>query len=314
MSQNSKIEWCHHTFNPWWGCAKVSAGCQNCYAESFARRFGVGWGVKGKRRPASAEVWEQPRRWNAAAAKKGKRARVFCSSMADVFEDRPELVPWRKTLWYIIKATPYLDWLLLTKRPENIRKMLPEKWGNGWANVWLGTSAEDQKTLEERMPPLLKVPAVVHFLSAEPLLGPLDITSIPFTVSGYLEPPHHDVLDWVIVGGESGHGARPMHPKWATSLRDQSEALGIAFFFKQWGEWHPVVFDPGDDEIGITPAGQTDPETKPRATFDFVDGESMERLGKRVAGRMLDGVEWNEFPQTPMNTGSGKHLEKLAPV
>jgi len=287
MSRNSKIEWTDHTFNPWWGCQKVSAGCKNCYAESFANRFGVGWGEKEKRRPASVDVWEQPSRWNKAAARAGTRARVFCSSMADVFEDRPELKPLRSMLWAIVRATPALDWLVLTKRPENIRKMLPEKWGDGWPNVWLGTSAEDQKTLELRMPHLIHVPAVVHFLSAEPLLGPLDITSIPWTVSGYEKEPQNDVLNWVICGGESGHSARPMHPAWATSLRDQCQTAGIPFFFKQWGEWLPSSqYRDGDLE-----------RFHEKAQHSFNADTHCFWVGKHNAGRLLDGREWNGFPE-----------------
>jgi len=138
-----------------------------------------------------------------------------------VFEDRPDLIPEREKLWKLIEATPWLDWLLLTKRPENILSMLPEAWGEGWGNVWLGTSTEDQENWDKRLPHLMAVPAVVHFVSAEPLLGPIDL--------GVHRP------EWIITGGESGPLSREVRLDWVREIRDQSEAAGIAFFHKQWG-------------------------------------------------------------------------------
>src|SRR5690348_736847 len=192
MGEGTKIQWTDHSFNPWWGCTRVSPGCEHCYAEAFAKRTGLGWGVAAERRFFGDKHWNEPRRWNAAAEKEGRRHRVFCASMADVFEDRPELAPWRERLWDLIDETPWLDWQLLTKRPENVNRLVTPAWHTGaWPeNVWLGTTVEDQRRAEERIPELLNCAAKVRFLSCEPLLGPVDLDL--------------DGIQWVIVGGESG--------------------------------------------------------------------------------------------------------------
>lgn len=212
-----------YTFNPWWGCQRVSPGCERCYAETFAHRYGFEvWGPAKttQRRVMSEKYWAQPLRWNSAAEQAGTRARVFCASMTDVFEDHPQVVPLRARLWERIEQTPYLDWLLLTKRPQHLQTMLPAAWLiHPRPNVWLGTSTENQEYFDTRIELLLNTPAVMHFLSCEPLLGPIDI-------GGYRP-------SWLIIGGESGHGARPTHPAWARSLRDQAQRAGIAYFFKQ---------------------------------------------------------------------------------
>jgi len=348
MAENSKIEWTHHTFNPWRGCTKVSPGCANCYAETLSGRnpktLGV-WGPNGTRVVASETMWREPLKWDAKAA--GERHRVFCASLADVFEDwqgpmnrgltddghpavlwhrddigicdsgqttvnmsrgerHATMADVRRRLFRLPTATPNLDWLFLTKRPENIARMMPDakcplcKGKGGWEtgaysgdcrcgnglvirpNVWLGVSVENQEQADKRIPILLKTPAAVRFLSMEPLLGPVDLhlripadTSQP-KISGILSGIH-----WVIVGGESGHGARPMHPDWVRSIRDQCQAAGVPFFFKQWGEWihaHPA-------ELHLSPAPLVDWE-----------GLKMQRVGKRAAGRLLDGREWSEIP------------------
>lgn len=220
--KNSKIEWTHHTFNPWWGCTKVSAGCKNCYACGTAKRRGQNvWGLHASRRFFGAKHWQEPARWNQEAKEAGERRRVFCASMGDVFEDRSDLIPEREKLWKLIADTPSLDWLLLTKRPQNIAEMLPESWGEGWGNVWLGTSAEDQANWSERLPHLMAVPAVVHFVSAEPLLGPIDL--------GVHRP------EWIITGGESGPSSREIRLGWVREIRDECKTSSIAFFHKQWG-------------------------------------------------------------------------------
>lgn len=230
--QNSKIAWTDHTFNPWWGCVRVSPGCEHCYAETFSKRVGREnlWGVQGQRRAMSASYWKQPGKWNNAALMAGDRARVFCASMADVFEDREDLIEPRERLFELIKATTYLDWLLLTKRPQNIKRMLPMTWSadsedGGWMpdNVWLLTTTEDQLRFGQRVPHLVSVPAVIHGLSVEPMLGPVDLYK------------HQGDIDWVICGGESGPGARPMDLAWARELRDQCRAYHIPFFMKQMG-------------------------------------------------------------------------------
>lgn len=221
MGLNSSIEWTTHTFNPWWGCTKVSDGCRHCYAETLSNRYGHNvWGAGQPRRLMSDNHWREPVKWDTAAAAAGTRAQVFCASMADVFD--PEAPSGqRDRLWNIIRETPHLDWQVLTKRPELIRINLPADWGNGWHNVWLGTSVEDHRVVN-RIGHLVEVPAVVRFLSLEPLIGPL--TNLP--LAG---------IDWAIVGGESGPGSRPMDVEWVRDIHQQCQAAHVRFFFKQWG-------------------------------------------------------------------------------
>jgi protein gp37 len=224
MAEFSKIEWTDHTFNPWIGCQKVSPGCDHCYAETMMdhRFHKVQWGPHGNRVRTSVTNWGQPFKWARDAASRGKSARVFCASLADVFDNKIDRV-WRTDLFDLIRMTPELDWLLLTKRPENIRKMLPGDWKAGYGNVWLGTTAEDQKHYDHRWPILRAIPAKVHFISYEPALGPLQIES---ESSG-------DHPDWIICGGESGTGARYMKSKWARNLMNECQRLDVSFFMKQ---------------------------------------------------------------------------------
>ncbi len=280
--KNSTIEWTRHTFNPWWGCSKVSPGCENCYAEAFAKRYGHNvWGPSSERRHLSEAYWKQPAAWNAEANRGGFRSRVFCASMADLFEDRRDLDATREQLWGIIETTPYLDWLLLTKRPEHVGGLVP--WTTDWPeNVWLGTTAENQHCLDQRMPALTALEAKVLFLSCEPLLGPIDFSRwIDGANSG-----KHRQIDWVIAGGESGHHARPMHPEWLASLRDQCVDANIKFHFKQWGNWRPVSSD----------------QVNGRATRQLLTASgqpfTVANLGKKAAGRLLQGRTWDEFPGT----------------
>ena len=275
MGKNSDIEWTHHTFNPWWGCAKVSPACENCYAEAWAKRVGSAvWGVRAPRRFFSDEHWRDPLKWNEQCRKRGIRARVFCASMADVFENRRDLDSTRARLWDLIEATPHLDWLLLTKRPEAVTKLA--RWGAEWpANVWLGTTVENQEWADKRIPHLLAVPAKVRFLSCEPLLGSVDLSA--FAKKGRKSPIH-----WIIAGGESGAKARPMNPDWARSLRDFATKRAIAFHFKQWGHWAPVEI------TAETPAVKT----------ILLSGCRMLAMGKHAAGRELDGMVYDGFPMS----------------
>lgn len=228
--KDTKIAWTHSTFNPWWGCEKVSPGCANCYAEAFARRTGHGvWGKASPRRFFGDAHWAEPLKWNRDAEKAGERRRVFCASMADVFEDRPDLMGHRARLAYLIGRTPNLSWLLLTKRPENIARL----WITDVVppNVWLGTTTEDQERADLRIPYLLAVPAAVRFLSVEPLLGPVDIFR-------WIHPCQRAVLtgiDWVIVGGESGPKARPCDVAWIRGVVEQCREAGVPAFVKQFG-------------------------------------------------------------------------------
>lgn len=350
--ENSKIEWTTHTFNPWEGCAKVSPGCKNCYANSqhqlhhssLKAQQGTCWGVNAPRLGKSEDNWKKPLRWNRAAEAAGVRARVFCASMADVFEPQSEIsaaysgqtaeVPCgngktrtvrfvnlqneRLRLLRLIMATPHLDWLLLTKRPETIRPILQglvmslaivntganqrpiEDWpvaerdlvrwlsawlkGNPPANVWLGTSVENQEQADKRIVALAGVPAAVRFLSCEPLLEAVDLTRWANIFR----------IDWVIVGGESGHGARPMASQWALSLRDQCQAAGVAFFFKQWGEY----LEHGQ-ACQMYKAQNRSLPIIARLELPMVEleGETLWRYGKHAAGRLLDGRTWDELPQ-----------------
>lgn len=183
MGKETGITWTDHTFNPWIGCVKVSAGCQYCYAQhdTFPRMMrsrGIElWGVNGARHVTSDSYWKQPLAWNKAAERDGVRRKVFCASLADVFEARDDLGEPRIRLWRLIEQTPALDWLLLTKRPENVMDFVPELWKHGgWPSyVWLGASAENQENANKRIPILLKTPAPIKFLSCEPLLGPIDL-------------------------------------------------------------------------------------------------------------------------------------------
>ena len=270
MAKNSRIEWTTHTFNPWWGCVKVSPACKHCYAEAWAKRVGSRvWGVNAERRFFGEKHWAEPTKWDATAAAAGERPRVFCASMADVFEDRRDLDTARTQLWELIETTPNLDWLLLTKRPELVQKMTP--WGKCWPkNIWLGTTIEDQEWAEERLPYLAEIHAAVRFISAEPLLGPL-------TISPWLG----EHIDWVITGGESGPKARPSSPSWFLDLLNQCMAAEVPFHFKQWGDWAP---------------GQGLNLAKARASR-AADGTMMLRVGKKAAGRVLDGAIWDGLPK-----------------
>jgi len=313
VSANSKIEWTDHTFNPWIGCTKVSPGCEHCYAEARDQRFakGVHWGKGAPRQRTSAANGKQPLAWDREAryaqtcvisGDPSFRPRVFCASLADWLDDEVP-VEWLADLLELIRGTPHLDWLLLTKRPENWRRRLqavtdvcgdkfngPDpfspayEWliGDAPANVWIGTTVEDQPRAAQRIPHLLDIPARVRFLSCEPLLGWVDFEP----VLGVLSDRDRDAagIDWVICGGESGPAARPMHPDWARSLRDQCAAAGVPFFFKQWGEWQQVM---------------SQQEVRERASGNFKTlpaGSAFVRVGKKAAGRLLDGREWNEFP------------------
>lgn len=229
MAENSKIEWTDHTFNPWIGCQKVSPGCDHCYAESLAKRYGwVEWGPHGERKRTSAANWKKPPQWDRAARAAGKRPRVFCASLADVFDNQvPE--HWRIDLFDLIGNTENLDWLLLTKRPENIAKMLPTNWNVAdWSNVWLGTTCEDQFAYDRRWPILREIPAAVRFISYEPAIGPLRL------------PLDAVYPDWLICGGESGPGARMMEPWWADRIKSDCKVEGVRFFMKQMTGKKPI--------------------------------------------------------------------------
>ncbi|WP_313534345.1 phage Gp37/Gp68 family protein [Sphingomonas sp.] len=333
MAENTKIEWAHHTFNPWIGCTKVGPGCDHCYAEALATaRLGAVWGNEGERRRTAPSTWKQPRRWNNRAAASGVRERVFCASLADVFDNRADPAV-RAELFQLIRETPQLDWLLVTKRIGNAAAMA-EAAGGMPDNVWLGATIVNQAEADRDIPTLLATPASVRFLSMEPLLGPVDLEiawegenalysecwgECVWCVNGH--PPLHNCaknrqseadwmkarsgLDWIIVGGESGPGARPMHPDWVRQLQRQCEDAGVPFLFKQWGEWRASYRHPAEtpgkfammacDQGGWTHTNAVMLDHYPRR-FSAFGSVVLERVGKATAGRKLDGVEHTAFP------------------
>ncbi|MGH2505848.1 MAG: DUF5131 family protein [Ktedonobacteraceae bacterium] len=237
MAKATEIQWVNrflpngqiirgHTFNPWWGCMKVSEECKHCYAQDIATHYGFKstWGpaATSSRRFFGDKHWAEPLTWNRQAEHDGHRHSVFCASMADIYEDNPTLEEARVRLWNITRTTPMLNWLILTKRPENILAMSP--WGTNWPNnIWIGISVGLQSRAEERIPHLLQVPAAVHFLSCEPLISQVDLS------------PWISDLQWVICGGESGTEARPMNLDWARLLRQQCFEANVPYYFKQIG-------------------------------------------------------------------------------
>lgn len=298
MADKTGIQWTDATFNPWWGCEKISPACAHCYAERDAttyRQNGL-WGPGSARRFFSEKHWGEPLKWNKRAAAAGKPFLVFCASMADVFEDRRDLDGPRSALFDLIEQTPALTWQLLTKRPENITRLAPESWRQAWPrNAWALTTVENQEQAEKRIPELLRVPSIIHGISAEPLLGRMQLK--PEWIE--LEPQAFGNgvktfprVDWVIVGGESGPDARPMHPVWARDLRDQCQAADVSFFFKQWGEWAPL----DGEEWARRGLGDVEPGGK----------FPMRRIGKANAGRKLFGREWSQFPLTAKNAEATK--------
>jgi protein gp37 len=309
VSENTNIEWADHTFNPWEGCQKVGPGCDHCYAETRNARFAggkaVNWGPGAPRRRTSAANWRKPLAWNAAHpefyAAHGHRQRVFCASLADVFDNTVD-PQWRADLADLIQATRNLDWLLLTKRIGNAGDMLGEMFLEGVPdNVLLGATIVNQEEAQRDIPKLLRVAVGRRFLSMEPLLGPVDFfqCSAAWSAAGYapwLNRPILGGIDWVIVGGESGAGARPMHPTWARFVRDQCAAAGVPFLFKQHGEWAPA--QDGRSVLGktLTVQGATPFTDRPK-WHRFDDGQHMAKIGKRAAGRELDGHTYNGFPE-----------------
>jgi protein gp37 len=251
MGAATSIQWTGSTFNPWWGCQRVSPGCERCYAETFAHRLGLKvWGPTSDRRFFGDKHWNEPVKWNSKAEKAGMRQRVFCASMADVFEDRRDLDAERARLFGLIERTPWLDWQLLTKRPQNMTRLAPESWAKGWPeNVWAGCTAEDQTRLNERVSELLKVPAKVRFLSCEPLVG-----SITFRWARWagIRGDHLDGLNGIhqiILGGESGHGARLMEIPWVRNVISEcrESKQNPAVFVKQLGSAHGLKDSHGGD-------------------------------------------------------------------
>jgi protein gp37 len=318
MGETTGIEWADATFNPWIGCAKVSAACDHCYAEAYANRTGQSklWGGDQRRR-TSPTNWGQPLHWDRRARERGQRIRVFCASLADVFDNA---VPpaWRRDLFELIGRTTNIDWLLLTKRIGNAERMMNSAIGDlshglnnwtdlPWPHVWIGATVIDQAEAERDIPKLLATPALRRFVSIEPMLGPINLKELDLGGGHELDaltgfhtahagasmplPPVLDGLDWVIAGGESGHGARPMHPEWIRSLRGACKLSFTPFLFKQWGEWLSA------DQVEA--AGFNGDGCSIHEWGDGAASFSI-HLPKKKAGRMLDGRTWDGVPASAL--------------
>ncbi len=247
MAKETKIAWTDATFNPWRGCVKVSEGCAHCYAESWSKRMGKKiWGADAAREHASEAYWKQPLKWNKEAQASGQPFLVFCSSLADVCEDRDDLIEPRARLARLISETQHLTWLLVTKRPENFNRFFGHLWpgrsGTWPRNVWALTTVENNAQAEKRLPHLLRVPAVVLGVSYEPAL---ELVEFGPYLQNLSEPTSG--VDWVIAGGESGGGARPFDLSWARNVIASCRANGAAPFIKQLGA-KPVDSDLGPDD------------------------------------------------------------------
>lgn len=323
MSERTKIEWCDATLNLWWGCTKVSEGCKNCYADSWSKRYNRAiWGPKGTR--VEIKSWRSTlNKISKRALAEGRRLKVFVQSMSDTFEGPETMGGVDSENWKLVSRLqddlieaildhPELDFLLLTKRPENVVGVVCRHDQIGWEshnwnwpqNFWIGVSIEDQPTADDRLDKLAQIPAAVRFVSCEPMIGHVDLVYSCFNGADSLGSMPG--IDWVICGGESGHKARPMHHDWARSLRDQCVAANVPFFFKQWGEWLPwMEFNEAhvDDDIESSrylacyfAGGKwTEPEF---AGWDSdMPDDTVGRVGKSRAGRMLDGRTWDDVPR-----------------
>lgn len=360
MAENTKIEWCDATVNWWIGCSKVSPGCSNCYAESWDRRYHAAkhWGPEAPRIFRHILASHEAERLNRKSQREGRRLKVFTNSLADFFEDREDLDTPRVDALRRMLETPHLDWLILTKRPERALPLLRRiatrsplatrvpGWLDGLLpppeNIWIGTTVEDHDHAP-RIQALLEIPAKVHFLSLEPLLGPVDLQLMGAFARQELwkqdqglyaevayNHPRLEIpgIDWVIVGGESGHGARPMHPDWVRTIREQCAAAGVPFLFKQWGEWGSSAENMLNGEptfrifrdfehwcakghswmakgdIILDASGN-----RCHCGGDIKNGLApftvMRKVGKVATGRLLDGVQHDGYPALEFRDESG---------
>ncbi|MGH3191765.1 MAG: DUF5131 family protein [Streptosporangiaceae bacterium] len=351
MGANTGVEYVKHSFSPWWGCSRVSPGCAHCFAEALAARWGNDlWHLHGPRRVVSEGQWREPLKWNREAERDGMRARILCGTMCDVLEDHPDVGAARIRLFQLIEQTPWLLWFLFTKRPGNANAMIP--WGNSWPdNVGLVTSVENQDYADERVPLLLGTAAPVKGLSVEPMLSPVGFSSLacPWCAGTGRQPGQGGdtgvcgrcggigrgpgLLDWIIIGGESGSKARPMHPQWASDLYRQCQG-SVPVWFKQWGSWGPAEWAPSraDGEscedykarATATAATHSYPVTAhlnghrpvPAGTKPWAAGHAVlaageapiRRWGKGRAGHLLGGREVTELPSAAYLTPVGDAL------
>ncbi len=327
----TSIEWTRYTFNPWEGCEKVSPACKLCYAwrrDKWIHR-GANWGATAPRLFRKAAYWRQPVKWNREAERAGERQRVFCGSLMDIFERHADpgvavlQAEARARLGAVIRTTPHLIWMLLTKRPEYAAAAAMEMGFDEFpANCWLGVTVETQE-YDWRVVELLNIPCQTRFLSLEPLLGMVTLREVARGLDVLFRCDHQtrvegccancsDIpgIDLVITGGESGDGARPSHPDWFRKLRDECVAAGVPFFFKQWGEYRPLgsldfkrvdsdVISANEDHSVMLRVDGTvvDEDVAPLSPEEYKTAYMMERVGKKNAGRLLDGVEWSELPE-----------------
>lgn len=308
MGEVTEISWTHHTFNPWTGCVRISEACRFCYAETFSDRFNQPslWGPDAKRKMASEKYWNDPIRWNKKAEAAGERRRVFCASMSDIFEDRRDLDEPRKRVAGLIERTPWLDWLLLTKRPEHVNELADRAGmfhnGGFLSNVWMGTTTENQEMLDERAPELINIKARIRFLSCEPLLGPIKIpqmalANLPVSMGLSLDGNTiHRARDihWVIVGGESGDHARPMHPEWARSIIQQCRRAEVPVHFKQNGQW--MLRERGVGQFNTAATHNRDRLVDMDGNVHWSkeaagpEAVPMSKVGKKAAGCLIDAT------------------------
>ena len=325
MGKSTAISWCHHTFNPWEGCTRLSPACDNCFAAARAHRFGNDHLWNGDLRRTSPANWKQPLKWNREAARAGEPRRVFCASLCDVFDNQAP-AEWREDLWRLIEATPHLKWMLLTKRPQNVPKMLPVRWRiitDGEIleplaprNIWLGVTAEDQERADQRVAIAARVGEILRwpvFVSYEPALGPVDWTKIrtPGTQPGQfnaltgnsayfplnatslgltMDTGGYMPLNCIIAGGETGPDARPSHPGWFRTTRDQCVPTGTVFHFKQWGLWTPSRLGEEMRLLNVRPDG----DWEPSVGVHGLDEALLTSQGKD--DRLLDGVLHDGMP------------------
>lgn len=305
MAERTAISWCDATFNPWMGCTRVSPACDHCYAERLVTgRMGMDvWGSGKPRHRTSASNWKKAGQWNKTPDRligsqwPGRKPRVFAASLADIFDNEIDQT-WRDDFWELVCETPNLQWLIVTKRIGNAARMLPPDWGNGYANVTLLITIANQEEADRDVLKLVATPAHQRGLSIEPMLGPVDISNWMFGPDAPCQQCPRDFdcecgwktrrdlglpgIDWVICGGESGPGARPLHPDWVRDLRYQCSVADVPFHFKQWGEWSPTGSGAVYADVG-----------------EGLTAYRMVRVGHQQAGRLLDGVEHNAFPEAP---------------
>lgn len=315
----SGIEWTDHTFNPWIGCSKVSEACAHCYAVRLASRLGVTWGDHAERKPASNEMWGKVERWHREAQANRSALRVFCASMADV-NDVNGPAELKARLWSLAESTNALQWLMLSKRPERYAIEFPPRWMQEGvpSHIWIGATAENQRWAEERVSHLRAIPSQVRFLSVEPLLERVDLTHLLLPPGGAPGMPRQlgdGGIHWVIVGGESGPGSRPMHPAWVRDVVQACRRTGTACFFKQWGEYLPIEVTATGTGIRHSPAfpplegvvqmkrwdGENAYPVESQAEYSdliMTPGSVISlKIGKKMAGHRLDGMELRDFPR-----------------